>query len=219
MSLERTDIDIIKRIILEETLFLRHYIGQVINIVDPEFKGKIQVKIPDLMTDFSSGDNSGFWCVPRDKNAITNPKLKDWVEVYFVNGNLNFPVYMGIANEMRDMLPTNFDGNATTHILFESPENKIHLKYDEIVNILEIGNNNFLEAARKTDATLSNSSLDSTFWSFIDNLVSIFNAHTHAGVTTGGGVSGTTATPLSGKPTQLVGKINAGSNQIKIGDR
>lgn len=217
MASERTDIEYLRQIILEETLFLRHYIGQITNIIDPENKGKIQVKIPDLMTDFSAGDNFGFWCISRDKNSLSTPKLNDWVEVYFMNGNKNIPVYMGIANEMKDMLPLNYDGKPTTHILFESPENKIHAKYDEFNNLLEIGNSNFLEAARKTDAILSTSSQDSTFWTFIDNLVSIFNNHVHPA--SGGIVISATATPLSGKPTQLIGIINSGSDQIKIGDK
>ncbi len=72
-------------------------------------------------------------------------------------------------------------------------------------------------AARQDDATVSNSTLDSTFWTFMSNLVTVFNAHVHTGVTTGPGSSGPPGSPLGSAPTALVGKVNEGSSTVKIG--
>ena len=122
-----------------------------------------------------------------------------------VIGMVTFPImlYLGIANEMKDMLPMNYDRKSTTQILFESNGNKIHMKYDEILNALEIGNSNFQKAARENDAIYSAAVNDPVFWTWL----------AAAGVVLAGlGV----VPPI---PTSLTGIINAGSDQVKIGDK
>jgi hypothetical protein len=157
------------------------------------------------------------------------PGLGDWVEVYFWNADRNKPVYLGIANEIRGMTPKNFDGFSTTHVLFEDPDNKVHIKYNAIQNSMEIGNSEFQPAARKEDETFSDSELDSSYWAFftslktyLDTTLKMFlNTHTHIGVLPGGGTSGIPASPFTGTspdaPTSLTGKINSGSDQVSIG--
>jgi len=217
--------EVVIRIIQDELIWYKHYIGKVLNLNDPKKKGRILVGILDLGC-FTA--DIGFWCWPRDKNGIITPKVNDWVEVYFMNGNRDMPVYLGIASEMANMLPKNYDGKSTTQIIFESnnknffvkydeekikisiEHKKFHINYDGNKDELEIGSNTFLSAARKGDKIKSNSVLDNAFFTFL-------STHTHSGVTTGPGISGPPSTPPA--PTSLDGDIDEGSEQVKIGDK
>lgn len=78
-------------------------------------------------------------------------------------------------------------------------------------------NNGSVGAARLNDATQVSSSTDSAFITFLTNLVTIFNAHAHTGVTSGGGTSGPPATPLGTAPSTVTGKITASSSTVNIG--
>jgi len=118
----------IRNIILQETVFLRHYIGKVIDINDKERLGRVQVEVLDLGLE---GQEEGLWCFPRDKNSMTVPKKDDWVEVYFVRGSCDMPVYMGTANEIKDMVPKNYK-SPITQIIFEDPsDDGVFIKYDQ----------------------------------------------------------------------------------------
>ena len=87
---------------------------------------------------------------------------------------------------------------------------------DLVANAMKL-NNGSKGAARQDDATISNTSLDSTFWTFMSNLFTIFNAHVHTSAAPGNPTS-PPITPLTpSAPTSLTGKINAGSSTVQIG--
>lgn len=217
MSTQRDLMTIIQRIVARETIFLRHYIGKVLNndcSTTPGLTGSgmIQVAIHDLGID--TPDNA-FWCYPRDKNSLITPKLGSWVEVYFINGDRNRAVYMGKANEINNQIAQNYDGKSTTQLLFEDNRNQINIKFDELNNLLEIGKTDLQFAARLNDETLSDSSTDSAFWTWLaTTLITWANSHTHP---VSGALAGPTAIPLSSSPNSQTGKINTASSQTKIG--
>jgi hypothetical protein len=202
---DKTLLNVLRRIIHQETIWLRHYIGQIKNVTDPQQKGRVNVAVFDL--GYNSEDN-GFWCFPRDKNALITPKNGDWVEVYFINGDRNKPVYLGVANEMENMLPKSYDGKETTQVIFEDVDNKIRILYDASNNSLNVGNKNFQPCARKDDETLSDNTSDSNFWTYM-NLIA---THVHPGI-------GAPSPTLATAPSSLKGKINEGSDQINVGDK
>lgn len=77
-------------------------------------------------------------------------------------------------------------------------------------------NNGTKGAARLDDATVSNTTLDSTFWTFMSTLVTSFNTHMHP--TAGVGAPSLPTILLGSAPTTLAGKINAASTKVLIGD-
>ena len=72
------------------------YAGQVVSIKDPEHRGRIKVKISELL-----GESTSNWCEPCVPCCFDNggdfclPKLKDFVWVTFMDGDLESPVYLG----------------------------------------------------------------------------------------------------------------------------
>ena len=122
------DLDgLIRSIVSEETIYLRHYLAQVKDNSDPLNGGRVLVVIPSLGWDTQ---DKGQWARPRQMHALSVPKVDEWVEVYFINGSVNNLAYMGGALEMSQMKPENYIA-ATTHILWEMPGDKNQvIKFD-----------------------------------------------------------------------------------------
>jgi hypothetical protein len=191
-------------IVKQELRYYKHYIGQVRDTADKLNKGRVLVTIPILGWD---SPEKGAWCFPRQMHSLSVPAVDEWVEVYFLNGDPNRPVYMGISAEIQDMIPDNYS-SPDIDILFEDPENKINVQYDRKADIMTIGKGDHMEAARKEDETLSDSSIDSAFFNWLAT-------HTH----TSAGSGSPTTPPIQPAPTSQTGKINSGSSQVKIGDK
>lgn len=72
------------------------YAGEVVSLKDPEHRGRIKVKIAELL-----GTVTSAWCEPCVPCCFENggdfclPELKDYVWVTFVNGDIERPVYLG----------------------------------------------------------------------------------------------------------------------------
>ena len=219
--IDKSLLDIIRKIIYKETIWLRHYIGQIADLNDPLQQGRINVVLFDLGCDSAK---NGFWCYPRDKESLITPKLNDWVEVYFMQGDRNRPVYIGKANEIQQMLPKNYDGKPTTHILFEAPDNDIHIKFDSVQNLLEIGNSDFQFVGRIGDEVTSDNQADSTWWVFLN---AFFGVITGAPIPEpGNGAPSAFQTALNiaitsagGLPSSQKAKITKGSDQVKVGKK
>lgn len=192
--------------------------GQVKDIIDPVKKGRILVVIPSLGWHTPA---EGAWCYGIDKNMISTVKVDDWVIVQFVDGDENFPICIGKSTRIKDQIPTNYDGVSTTHILYESPANTIHIKYDEKANLLQMGNSNFRGSARVDDTTTSTSAEDSTWWTWLNGLINVFTDVWVPVPNDGGSAlkialeAYITTSPI---PTKIDGKISSGSEQIQVGD-
>lgn len=112
------------KLIKDATRYCVPRIGQVSKITDPEGRGRILVHIPSLGWDT---DANGAWCFPKDKNAIVTPAKGKWVLVEFIDGSMDFPVYSGMATQMKDMLPENYEDD-NTQIVFESNNQGVIIK-------------------------------------------------------------------------------------------
>lgn len=214
----RNLVDIIRRIVRQETIWQRIYKGKVVNNIDPRKTGRVLVVIYDLGFDTPE---KGFWCSATDKNSLSVPDINSWVRVFFENGDRNQAKYFGQALEMEDQIPENFKSLPSSHVLFEDPNNKIHINFDGILNRMEIGNSGHESAAREGDEVISDNTIDSSFWAWLSGFLSVFK--TWAPVPADGGAALKTAlTAFFGAnpdPTQLISEINEGSEQILIGDK
>lgn len=168
---------IIEEVVEEVTLYLRHYIGKVVDNQDITRVGRVKVAIEEL--GFDTPD-LGIWCQPRQGHAMTVPVINSYVEVYFINGERERPVYIFPATEIMKTKPKSYIGDVRQHIIFESPEQQAdNILFDAKQRLLTILEGS--ESAVLGDALLS--------W-ITDFITNVFNAHKHSGVTVGAGVTG-----------------------------
>lgn len=196
----------IRKMVLDIVRYNVPRLGQVSKIDDETSSGRILVLIPVLGWDT---DNLGAWCFPKDKKSLITPKVGDYVYVEFIDGDRNQPVYSGIANGMKDMLPKNYDGKPTTQIIFEDNSGKAYVKYDEKEKEFLISDSSGNKVSLKDGVLKIFSGTESflkgdTFDAWVTSaLVNAFNLHVHSGVTTGPGFSGIPATPRVGPSNHL----------------
>ena len=177
----KTLLELIRKIITDETRYLRHYLGKVVDDDDPDKQGKVRAQIPELGWDT---DDVAPWIPPRALNALQTPKKDQWIEVYFMRGNRDFSVYMGQATEMENSLPELFEGDIDNQVLFEDAENKEGIRYKREDGLLEIFS--------AEQAAVLGDILDQ----HIDDLKTWVDAHSHAVICAAPG------TPVqSGPPT------------------
>jgi hypothetical protein len=175
--------DEIRFIVREETIYLRHYIAQIVDVNDIMNRGRVKVVIPEL--GFDTPDK-GTWCFPRQGRSLIVPSVGEWVEVYFLSGNNSRPVYLFPISEIPDMIPPKYTGETTKSVLFQDKQNNTdNILYDQLQKILTIfeGTEPFV--------------LGNQIQTFLTSLVNALNTHTHTGVTVGGGITGVPGAPFS----------------------
>lgn len=119
----------ILKIIIDETMYLRHYIGEIVDIKDELNKGRVKVTLPELGLDTP---DLGLWCNPRQGSSLIVPKVGQWAEVYFINGNRMNPVYLYPTSEIKDNTLKNYTGDTKEKILFEDSDSKANnIKYKQ----------------------------------------------------------------------------------------
>ena len=87
--------DEVRRIVHEETIYLRHYKAKVLKIEEGTFGDSKTVKVLCVPYDlglFSA--NEGIWAYPRQGLSVYRPKKDEYVELYFLAGDPNQPVYL-----------------------------------------------------------------------------------------------------------------------------
>jgi phage gp45-like len=90
---------VFRKIIAEETVYLRQYEGTVIDGQDPKSLGRVRVQIPELLWE-TAGTIP--WAAPEHGlNTVVPPVGKSAV-VYFLKGNRDHPVYRGGTSERAD---------------------------------------------------------------------------------------------------------------------
>lgn len=72
-------------------------------------------------------------------------------------------------------------------------------------------------AARLDDATLSNSTTDSTFWTWFNNLMTAINGWTPVPLDGGAALKTAISSYVASPPSSVTGKINAGSSTVNVG--
>lgn len=213
--------DIVEAIVAPLFKYAVPRLGEIKDLNDPAKKGRVLVTINSLGWDTNE---KGAWCYPKDKKSVVTPEVGDFVIVEWVDGMPDIPMYSGVANNMKDMLPHAYDGSADNQVLFEGRDAKIKVQYNETDDEMLIGKTDFRESARKDDATTSGSAEDSVFWAFV---AAFFGVVTGPSIPEPGGGSPSALqaamalaiTGVGGTPSTMAGKINEGSSQIKVGDK
>ena len=213
--IEKDFYSIIKDIIDEETLYLRHFVGEIVDINDILNKGRIKIAIAEL--GFDTPD-LGIWCNPRQGNSLTLPKVGQYAEVYFLNGDRTRPVYLYPVSEIQGNTPQNYT-TTSDNIIFEDPNNPdAFIKYDSAVQLLQMFNdpNSFKIDYQNGIVTILNGTesfvLGDSFLSWLNNFITtIFNLHTHPYVDTPVGASVTSPPTQQGtSPTNILSQFIKG---------
>lgn len=199
---------LIGEIVKEETLFDKTYQGKVILNIDPTRpkSGKVLCLVPELGWDTPL---TAAWCYPRQLHAISVPKVGSLVEISFLRGDREWPVYRCKAQESGDEIPSLYDGLPTTHVVFESPLLKQGIVVDDLTGqvsvlsklLLKLGDKTASSPVVKGDQLLT---FLGSLVTAINAIVTAYNAHTHpeTGATTGPTASA--ATPVSAPTSALV---------------
>jgi len=176
----------IKKMIFQETKYLRHWIGKVVDNADPGQTpaGRIKVQIDELGFDSPA---TALWCWPRQSHGMDVPAAGEWVEVWFISGHPNRPVYLAGVQEIAGFVPAAYK-DPTSHVLYQNPKTGDSMTYDEAKSELDL-----LMATLKIGDGSEAFVKGSTFYTFMTSLMTWLGTHVHSGVTTGPGLSGTAA--------------------------
>lgn len=185
----------IVEIVRQETLYLRHYMGQVLSQTDELNIGMVQVSVPEL--GWTTSDLAP-WCYPRQLHSMSVPEVGEWVEVYFLNGDMNRPVYITNCTELKkddnkNCVPEWYVGDPKLRVIYQSPLSKKGIKLDDTQNILTIDEENIVLIDGSTEPYVLGNKLNT----FLTNMITAEIAfHTHPYVDTPIGAS--TTGPPSG---------------------
>lgn len=174
--------DIVRR----EVKYLRHYWGEVLRTDDSKSKGRVLVSVP--MLGWTTQDQ-GPWCQPRDRHAMVVPEIGEHVEVYFIEGDRNKPVYLGQAHEIGAQTPSSYiDPN--TAVIYESADGTLKIVVDKEAGTLSI-NGDFIDLNGNARTMVTFAELTSALASFktsIDTAIAgAITGHTHIYSPGGGG--------------------------------
>lgn len=194
MDLTRTTRGAIEQIVREETRYLRHYFGTVLRNDDELNRGRVLASVPEL--GWNTEDQAA-WCFPRQAHALSVPAIEEIVEIYFMAGDPNRPVYLGLPADFVDNLPPSYV-DPTTHIVFEDPQEATLIRWDGAT--LDLGKTGYLEAARQTDS------------------VEVTIPTNTVVIAVSGGSGSPAVGTLNPSPITLTGEITSGSDQVRIGD-
>jgi hypothetical protein len=130
----------IRELIKQELRYIKTYVGQVIDVEDPLKRGRVKCYVLEL--GWIDGESS-IWINPSNIKSMLKLKKDDYVRIGFMNGDRTRAYYTGMAQEIKEMYPENFDG--TKQVLFESNEKDFFATYDDTSKELyaEVGDNKY----------------------------------------------------------------------------
>lgn len=140
----------IAEIVRRETRYLRHYWGEVLRVDDPKRKGRVLASVPELGWNTQA---TGVWCQSRDRHSMVVPEIGERVEVYFMGGDRDRPVYLGTAHEIGDQTPADY--MPKTAVIWQDPKSGASITFNGITKIMTIDLGSGLQLVLKSgDATL-----------------------------------------------------------------
>lgn len=182
---------IIKDLVAESARFAVPYRGVVVNVEDPEGRGRVKCSVPELGWVI---DSACPWCEPEYVNdGISVPRVDDVVKVWFMAANPAAPYYGGRLGEIKGQKPTEYSRGK--RVPWQSPDGDAPIVYDETTKMLDVVDGG-KAAARLDDATKIDLTTDSVNLPLLIAVCAIF---------------GMTLTP------PILGKISTGSNKVRIG--
>jgi hypothetical protein len=183
-------------IVRQETIYLRHYQGKVLSNIDDLNIGMCQISVPEL--GWIESDISP-WCKPRQLHRLSVPAIGEWVEVYFLAGDRNRPVYIEMCNEKKTednkyCIPADYVGDPKLHIIFQSPESKKGIMLDDTAKMMSIDSENIEFIKGSMEPFVLGNQLNTFLTNFC---TTFFNAHVHTSTAPGNPTSAPTVLGLA----------------------
>lgn len=187
MDRNKDILGLIRRLIYEETLFLRHWLGQVVDDADPSSRGRVKVTVPELGF---MAESEAIWASPRQGYAVIPPKSGEWVEIYFLGGDSRRPVYLVGAGEVQGNTPAGYTApkkpilwqDATTgdSVLYDEDGKELDVSITTMIKLLQYGQ---LKIGGGTESF----TLGTTLSTYLGLLKTWMDTHTHSvpGITPG----------------------------------
>jgi len=205
--IEADEIEMLKSLILKETIYLRHYNAKVVKTEDITIGDSKTFRVHCLPADLGMfSDEQSIIAYPRQNRSVIRPEKGEYVELYFLNGHPDFPVFLYPSVEIggNGFKKLNPDGIDT---IYQSNDDVCSFTYDKKKKVIAIGEDvteiNFGKdgkgVARLDDTIVSNMTTDSSFWSWVTAVSSSLSS------------LGFPVTPV---PTALNGKINLASEKV-----
>lgn len=193
----------IVEIVRQETLYLRHYMGQVLSQTDELNIGMVQVSVPEL--GWTTSDLAP-WCYPRQLHSMSVPEVGEWVEVYFLNGDMNRPVYITNCTELKkddnkNCVPEWYVGDPKLRVIYQSPLSKKGIKLDDTQNILTIDEENIVLIDGSTEPYV----LGNKIVTYLTNQIGLLNTALGAKLD-GSGTPGGLSAPTDILSTKIKGQ-------------
>jgi phage baseplate assembly protein gpV len=189
---------LLRKVIRNETLYLRHWVGKVSDDQDPANppRGRVKASVPEL--GFFEG--AEIWCSPRMGYSMTPPAIGEWVEIYFLGGDPKRPVYLPGVGEITGGTPKVYTGTKS-RVLWQDSVTGDSLVYHEDTKEFDINLSGNVVISGYTNLKIGAASepfvLGATLYTFFSSLMTWLGTHVHSGVTTGVGFSG----PSLGAPS------------------
>jgi hypothetical protein len=143
------------------------------------------------------------------------PEKGEWVEVYFMNGDMNKPVYLAICNELkRDdntyTVPEWYTGDPKVRVLYQSPVTKKGIKLDESSGDMLLDSDTVTLIVESTEPFVLGNNLK-TWAEGVDDAISALSTWAQTGTGAGGSIPKFLNTP----PIETTFPANALSTKIK----
>jgi len=143
------------------------WIGIVVNIKDPTFSGRAQVRVLGLFDGIS--DEHLPWAVPINSTifagdgagSISVPKIGQFVRIQFNNGDIYAPEYTTIQNIDTELIKRIKDDYEGTHVLAYDPVEELTIIFQKNSGIQIYYRESYLQITPDTLITLSTPNGDS----------------------------------------------------------
>lgn len=181
----RDILSLIRRLIHDETLYLRHWIGKVVDNKDELNLGRVKATVPEMGF---LADADAIWCSPRQGYAIDPPAKDEWVEIYFIGGDSRRPVYLTGVGEIAGNTPAQYT-DPEKKVLWQNPLTGAYVQYDEDAEEMSLALDKGELALTLDKLTIGGGAesfvLGDTFESYLSSLKTWMDTHTHATAATG----------------------------------
>lgn len=207
--IDQDELEVIKNLIKKETIYLRHYDAQVVSVEEVVIGTTKTFRVWCLPHDLGCQTiNEAIGAYPRQGKSVLRPTIGEYVELYFLKGDPDFPVFLYPVSE------NNGSGSLDTKtpltdIIYQSKDTVGEIIFDQTIKTFSIGEkalftkicNGTLGVARLTDTTLSSTVSDASFWVWVSAVSSALSS------------LGYPVTPI---PTTLTSTINSASSKVLI---
>jgi hypothetical protein len=140
MNLKGDELSALKDFVGRLLTYHKEYECEVLDDKDSEYRGRVQVAIPELRMDTLK---NGIWASPEYSNNQATPIVGSYVLVHFLNGDISKPIYHGRSGRITANVPKAYKDPNTVVLFEDEGEEPLTVIYERKEAILKITKDNF----------------------------------------------------------------------------